>query len=282
MCAWTPNAADYDFGRPFPGELVCKLLVDSPSWKAAVPPDVKKRIFEPGCGTGRILIPLAAHYPHSLFFGGDSYEDALAECTKRARELKLTNIRLANVDLSELDPVQVFDAILHSSVLHAIPEWKSVLEKLTSILSASGLFVLIGDSGDVHAAALGRTISGEPDPALVNFWAEYRILREKFGLPDPESSQRGCRWDVESGEIFEKLEEKGFREVDRREIEWVQEYSIADLFGIVENRVYSSMFSVDEKTFAELTSELDRKFRASHAEMTQSRHRAVARFLQKF
>ena len=278
---WTPDPAQYDFGRPFPGEHVVRLICQSKIWTALTEPHQRKRIFEPGCGTGRILLPLAQSFPEGVFMGADTYDDALAVCSSRARAMGITNIRLANSDVMDLDWSESLDALIHSSVLHSIIDWQSALDKLVSMLKPEGFFVLIGDSGDIYDESIGREPLGGSDATLGAFWREYREQRTKLGIESPESSQRGCRWDLDSTEITDRLRELGFREIEKSQVLWNQPFTVFELLSIIEKRCYSAMFTVDEKKYSELTAHMDARFSAEGSDLTISRHKAVARFYSR-
>lgn len=278
MNTWTPDAAQYELGRPFPAEHLLRLIGESKTWNEKIPPQTRKRIFEPGSGTGRILLPLAKAYPDAIFIGADFYDDALSVCSSRARAEGISNIRLSNTELAALEWERSFDAVVHSSVLHSISEWESVLEKLIRSLNAEGFFVLIGDGGDIDTEALARFTSPGADERLKEFWSEYRSKWEELGLQHLEASQRGCKWDIDNVQISERLIAAGFQELECREVGWEQRFSIFDLLSIVENRCYSSMFTADQKKYAEIVAFLDGKFSGRGKEMTVSRHRAVAKF----
>ncbi len=79
MKQWTPQAESYDFGRPFPAEKIVALF----SSIAKESDSHVMKVFEPGCGTGRVLLPLAQFFPNWTFVGMDSSASCLDVINKK-------------------------------------------------------------------------------------------------------------------------------------------------------------------------------------------------------
>lgn len=277
MQSWTPKAELYDFGRPFPAELVVQLLDN-----AIVPAEVSIAAFEPGCGTGRVLIPIAAARQNWSLFGIDSAPSTIAVINERASNLAITNLETTVGDLTQSLPPQQFNLIIHSSVLHAVKQWKEALTTLRSVLTSDGYFCLIGDNGDLYDEVLGRASSPSIDPQLSTFWKLYRTAREDAGAPSTEASQVGCKWDIESSEIASELSEYGFSEVSRLNVKWTETFSYQELLKIVEEKCYSSIFTLSEPVFERVLSLLRPEIADLGLSTTvKSRHHAVARYFTK-
>jgi SAM-dependent methyltransferase len=274
MNTWTPNAEKYDFGRPFPAEMVIDLFFDVAQQLG----NNQQQVFEPGSGTGRVLIPLAHHLPHWIFTGMDSSRACLEVSKKRASELALRNITFMEGLLGDALPEGSFDLIIHSSVLHVIPNWSQVMEQLCAKLKPDGLFCLIGDYGDIYAEVLGRHDSADVDQNLSKFWRRYLELRTEVGAPGPESSQIGCRWDLESTDLASWLEHNNFSEFNKREARWVQTFTLRDLLKIVEERCYSSMFTLQNEMIDSIVAGLKESFAGTSNWSASSKHRAICRF----
>ena len=56
-----------------------------------------------GCGRGRALLDLAAHFPSSRFVGYDLSDEAIQYATEHAATQGLTNVRFEVRDLSDFD-----------------------------------------------------------------------------------------------------------------------------------------------------------------------------------
>ena len=84
---------------------------DLPFYLAAIP-SPQARILELGCGTGRVLVPLASSC--AFIQGIDHSEPMLARCRKGMRQAGLAadQARVAVADISTLDLAQRFDLII--------------------------------------------------------------------------------------------------------------------------------------------------------------------------
>lgn len=210
----------------------------------------------------------------------DSSPAALAILRGRSQG-RMANVKVFEGTLPNDLPLGPFDLILHSSVLHAVPEWQQTMSLLSERLTADGVFCLVGDYGDIYDAALGRNVRPEIDRGLKLFWDHYLSLRNRFGAPDPETSQRGCRWDLESTDLAGWLLQNGFREIKREEVRWDESFSSRALMTIIEERCYSSMFTVDEEVYDAIVEQMRTDLPSLEAGQVCSKHCAVARFFRR-
>ena len=278
MNQWTPNAKLYDFGRPFPADKISALFDDDNLLVSRS----NLRVLEPGCGTGRVLIPLARARSDWTFLGFDSSAEAVKVCRNKATDLALTNVEVAEGSLENFVSADQFDGIIHSSLLHAVATWRDALLILVKLLKPDGVVCLIGDYGDIYDEALGRQAAAGVDPNLARFWALYREIRSEVDAPNLEQSQVGCRWDLESTEIADWLLANDFQEISRSSVEWNQDFRVQDLVTIVEERCYSSMFTMDPRHYTSLLTQLKTRLPSLELSNTSvSRHQAVARFFTK-
>ena len=282
MKPWTPKPELYDFGRPFPAAQVQGLFLSSRFLQRVVPFDSAARVYEPGCGTGRVLLPLACQFPSWRFFGCDLSTAALDVCRERCHRLGVPNVSVKEADICEAPFADPFDLLIHSSVLHAVTPWRDALANMLSSLRPNGGFALIGDCGDIYDQALGRPAQAGSDKRLAMFWGIYRDARQAAGAPDPETSQVGAFWDLESSEMAAELERMGLAEVDRTTTAWLQSFTIDDLYKIVSERCYSSMFTVERQTYDALLRVLRNGMDVfSMTDRVVSRHRAICRFFSR-
>ncbi|MFN0095707.1 MAG: methyltransferase regulatory domain-containing protein [Dehalococcoidia bacterium] len=79
------------------------------------------RVLELGCGDGGNLLPLAARLPGSRFIGIDLAADAIARGIDAAAELDLTNVELAEADLSTYESDEPFDYIIAHGLFSWVP-----------------------------------------------------------------------------------------------------------------------------------------------------------------
>jgi len=282
MKSWTPKPELYDFGRPFPPEQVGRLFLLSKELPRILPSEQMATVYEPGCGTGRVILPLAKSFPFWMFVGGEISKAVRDVCQARQQASGLPNLALIEADVCESNPHGPFDMIVHSSVLHAVDQWQKAVQILVSLLKPTGIFALIGDDGDLYDEALGRVSKPGCDPILSDFWSSYRKARLLSGAPDAEASQVGVRWDIESSEVAEAIASFGFVEFERVHTDWQQVYTVSELSMIVRERCYSSMFTVDAVTYQTLLRHLDDDVSRFPAQQTViSRHQALCRFFRR-
>ena len=97
------------------------------------PAEVEKcRVLELGCGSGGNLIPLAAQFPKSQFFGIDLSAGQVELANQTIKQLKLKNIKVEHKDILELDGrIRKFDFIICHAVYSYVPE--QVQEKILQV-----------------------------------------------------------------------------------------------------------------------------------------------------
>lgn len=278
---WTPVPLFYDFGRPFPGRHVVTLLGETLAFARATEKIERPTIYEPGAGTGRILVPLATHYTDWQFIASDMSADMLECLEYKAHCESLSNLSVYKGDVrSYWPPTRSVDILLHSSVLHAVTDWSQVLESWAAAMRPRGAFCLVGEEADLYNLALGRAADelseGAPAPVLLEFWTDYLRLRRELGIHDPESSQVGCRWSARSESIVEELRSRGYEVSDTRQLSWNQRLTVATLIRIVSARSYSSMFTAADSLYDDLCKRMTEMWSQRANDVTVSRHVAVA------
>lgn len=99
------------------------------------------RIIEPGIGTGRISLPLAA--VGHLVTGVDVSQSMLDTCAEKAEAIGAARrVTLVHADASELPlPDDSFDLGVMASLLYLVPQWESVLDELARVVQHGGAIV---------------------------------------------------------------------------------------------------------------------------------------------
>lgn len=109
------------------------------------------RIIEPGIGTGRVALPLAAMGHHLT--GTDISPQMLEQCAAVAGELPV-DLRLADAtDLACED--HQFDLGIVAQLLYLVPDWPTVLDELARLVTPGG-FVIHLTEPTVENEALAR------------------------------------------------------------------------------------------------------------------------------
>jgi hypothetical protein len=278
---WTPNAFYYDFGRPFPPENVRALLFGCKELFKRADKDSTLQVYEPGVGTGRILIPLAQTMPKWIFIGSEISNSMSDVFDYKVVVNNVPNANVIRTDAFLYTAENRNDVIIISSLLHTIKNWSGLMfHILKSLPDDSGYICLIGEQGDVYDCALGRVVEGA-DGTLCKFWKTYRDTRAMFIRNDDlERSQVGIKWEPENEEVAQYLLAQGLREIDVNRVSWNQQFRVSDLVKLLEERCYSSMFTVETSDFDKVVSTV--KSKAWELETyVVSRHRAVVRCFAK-
>lgn len=113
-------------------------------WAAAVDLIAAGRtleVVEPGIGTGRVTLPLAAAGHHVT--GVDVSEAMLQACAHKAEALRLgERVTLLRGDATSLPlPDDAFDLGVIASLLYLVPDWTAVLEELARVVRPGGSVV---------------------------------------------------------------------------------------------------------------------------------------------
>jgi hypothetical protein len=248
--SWSETASSYDFGRPFPGEVVYRLF-EGLDWKSTPLGHIPETVFEPGIGTGRVLVPLARLWPSACFFGVDNSPRMLDELHRCIDLENITNLTAKLGDITRMAVDEKIDLILFSSVLHAIPSWKEAISRSLESAHDCSLVALVGEEADMYNLALGRTVTAvndcPVDPGLSHFWRVYQDARHDSGALSAETSQVGVKWEIDNTEVAEHLIQRGFSEVLMSNTHWEIEWSLADMLAVVEHRCFSSIFTLTKE-----------------------------------
>ena len=82
----------------------------------------KAKVLELGCASGGNLIPLAARYPRTRFYGIDFSARQVSVAEKQIAALALDNIRIESADITTFAPRETFDYIICHGVYSWVPE----------------------------------------------------------------------------------------------------------------------------------------------------------------
>lgn len=170
------NPTWHEEDAPFKAERILKLLR-----RNKLP---LHNICEVGCGSGEILVQLAAQLPHSQFTGYDISQDAIAIAARKQTERIHFELR----DLTQPTPAAPFDLLLVIDVIEHLPNY----------------FEFLAGIADKSAYTLFHI------PLDMSVWS---LLREQMLI---ESKQRvGHIHAFTEDFVVSMLEDYGFEVVDR-------------------------------------------------------------------
>lgn len=281
---WAPNPIYYDFARALPGRYLLRAIRQAPELTRLLTTQAGSA-YEPGAGTGRILVPIAAEFPSWSFAATDRSQSMLDVLRFKLTCEAVSNISYRVADISERAPEAPFDLLILSSVLHSVPNWTAALETCIAQLTERGTVLLVGEESDLCNLALGRvdgeTLDGAPDANLAAFWQEYLDWRARLGIPNLEGSQVGCRWEAQNSDIVTALMAQGFAQVNEASSVWNVRLSQQELLQVVVEKCYSSMFTAPADQFDEVIRNM-RRWAADHeTHQAVSRQHLVLRVLQR-
>lgn len=111
------------------------------------------QVLDAGCGTGGLLIRLAAEFPKSHFTGLDLTDFAIEMAKKNAREKGLNNVIFETRDLSDFDksaPVDKFDFVMTIDAIHDQQKPIHVLKGMYRSLRKKGWYLMVDINGSGH------------------------------------------------------------------------------------------------------------------------------------
>jgi ubiquinone/menaquinone biosynthesis C-methylase UbiE len=134
-------ASDYANKRGISQEVMCDILTDlSLSLKD------NSSVLDLGCGSGRILTPMARLYPKTKFLGYDISDLMLKNMKERKDKLNLVNVELMQGDFNKKgwsnDLKAKFNTIVLFQGIHFVNKLDSFLKELTSLLCDKGYVVI--------------------------------------------------------------------------------------------------------------------------------------------
>ncbi|MBI5426938.1 MAG: class I SAM-dependent methyltransferase [Nitrospinae bacterium] len=136
--------------RSFPQSNPNKLWVVARLFGLNAPHPSQRRVLELGCGRGGNIVPMAFNMPRGEFAGIDLSAVQVAEARKMADKLGLSNLRLEQKDLMDLDAgFGQFDYI----IAHGVFSWAPAMP----------------GNGENGPASIEQTVSRELDSTLATF-----------------------------------------------------------------------------------------------------------------
>jgi 2-polyprenyl-3-methyl-5-hydroxy-6-metoxy-1,4-benzoquinol methylase len=139
-------------------------------WIPAVP-DIHERLLaggeaaEVGCGAGQCLIPLAAAFPGSRFFGYDVDHTSVERARNKAASAGLTGrVAFAQVAAEEVPLRDRFDLVMAFNCIHDMAHPRAALKAIQRMLKPDGAFLWseadVGQQLEDNLTPVGRTLYG--------------------------------------------------------------------------------------------------------------------------
>jgi|APCry1669190327_1035288.scaffolds.fasta_scaffold20531_2 trans-aconitate methyltransferase len=130
----------------FPGPYTLKQLKDygrpiENPYLELIDQNIQGDVLDAGCGTGLITNLFALRYPKHKFTAVD-FADGINYAKTFAITYNIKNARFVRQDLHAWQPKQQYDTVICQGVLHHIPEYVPVLDKLKQTVKPGGKLIL--------------------------------------------------------------------------------------------------------------------------------------------
>jgi 2-polyprenyl-3-methyl-5-hydroxy-6-metoxy-1,4-benzoquinol methylase len=139
-------------------------------WIPAVP-DIHQRLLtgaeavEVGCGAGQCLIPVAAAFPNSRFFGYDVDLTSIEWARNKAASAGLTGrITFEQIAAEDVPFAERFDLVMAFNCIHDMAHPRAALAAIQRMLKSDGAFLWseadVGERLEDNLNPVGRTLYG--------------------------------------------------------------------------------------------------------------------------
>lgn len=255
-------AENYDFGRPLDESVLIKLF---PKVGEYAPFSKKRNLLDAGCGTGRVTVPLAKHFPNMHITGIDIAKEMLQVLHQKLKADKISNYTVRNGDLLQLAlKDNFFDISLISSVLHGIKQWQKAIDEIIRVTKSHGYILLLSEQSDLYNLGLGR-VKSENKNLLEKFWGMYIAYRAKNGLENPENSQIGIPWQLGYPAILQYFTQKQIiAQTHTIKMHWENRLTVSDLMKIIKGKSWSSLFTAPTKNYENLVKDMEQWIKEQH------------------
>ena len=182
--------------------LVEQILPLAPGWIERLQQGID--VLDIGCGSGRAMMHLAAHFPQSRFVGEDFSPEVIAAATAEAQRRGLSNITFRVQDAAAMTTRQQFDLITAFDAIHDQARPAAALQNIAQALRPEGLFLMqdISGSGHVH------TDMQHPVAPFLYTISCLHCMSVSLSMDGPGL---GAMWGKELA--LKMLDEAGFRQV---------------------------------------------------------------------
>jgi len=134
-------------------------------------PDIHERLLagadaaEVGCGAGQCLIPVAAAFPNSRFFGYDVDHTSVERAQSKAASASLTGrIVFEQIAAERVPLAERFDLVMAFNCIHDMAQPRAALKAIHRLLKPGGAFLWseaeVGERLEDNLNPVGRTLFG--------------------------------------------------------------------------------------------------------------------------
>ncbi|MBI2465492.1 class I SAM-dependent methyltransferase [Candidatus Shapirobacteria bacterium] len=168
-------AKDFSHKRALGRRALCKVLIE-----LSLKVETSETILDLGCGSGRLLIPLAKLYPHKKFVGVDLSEEMLISLRDNVVGEGLTNVEVIKADFDngwteKLSSIK-FDLVIFFQSIHFVGDLPRLVNRVKTILSDKGSMIIASTNHEQFYGlpycrslekVLKRELSRTPDEPVI-------------------------------------------------------------------------------------------------------------------
>ena len=192
----------------------------------------KPRFLEPGIGTGRIGLPIAAR--GHAYTGVDLSTGMLAQL--RAKIAPDTPLTLVRGDTSKLPLADdSFDVALTCHVLHLVTDWRSALDEIRRTLKPGGIYLHCEGSGGRWSTPV---------------YAEWQAIAERHDVALRQ--KRGA----DTAQVIACLRDHNAKMSVHCLAEWQSEIGVTETVRRIAARTFSNYWSIPDEVFDPMVTEL--------------------------
>jgi len=166
-------------------------------------------VLDVGCGSGRALNLMAAHFPNSRFTGYDLLAEAVSSAKAEAAANGLTNARFELRDVSDLDVHDAFDLVTAFDAIHDQARPDAVLDGIARALRGDGVFLMQDIAGSSH-------VHHDKDNAMAPFLYTISCMHCMTVSLSADGAGLGAMWGKETACTM--LAAAGFGDVSVKEM----------------------------------------------------------------
>ncbi len=211
------------------------------------PPNIYKKLFEPGIGTGRISIPLALRGYN--IYGIDISTEMLKILQKRLDQIKNINFVYKKADATKIPyNTNEFNLAIIVYLFYFIKEWKKAVNEIIRVVD--GPIILM------------HTGYGEEVPFLNE---RYKQLSEKFGFSIKNIGVKSTK------EVVTYLENLGYQtEWIKDKWKWKSHIQLNEAIDYLEKRAYSFSTFPPEDIHVKVIRNLRNEIKAKYGKIEES------------
>ena len=168
-------AKDFSHKRAFDKKALCKVLME-----LSLKVETSETILDLGCGSGRLLMPLAKLYPNKKFVGVDLSDGMLSSLKRTVKKEGLTNVEVIKSDFdngwAKSFLGKKFDLVIFFQSIHFVGDLPRFVGSVKEVLADKGVVIIASTNHEQFyklpycvalKKVLKRELSRTPDEPVI-------------------------------------------------------------------------------------------------------------------